>query len=667
MPAVIEGAARTAAGCAVLFLMLPTYVAAQAAADIGPGRAAAAMSDPAADLEAARNARFQHRFAEAERLLQRVLGAGAGGEIAAEAHRRLANLAWYIRGDAATGRRYLERALKLHAARAASLTELSRLEREEGRFDAAWSAATAALTAADASVDRFRAVVELGRVATAQAEAELQGGAWPAAIARERLVRVRAELAPVVEVRRGLLDPAEQLLLMGILLDDGAAALDGWTSYYTSIGDLAGSITPARRTLAASLPGWAGPETHPADRVAVVEALAASGMMRAARALALDPRVNAEPGAAGGAAGAEGPDSAAAATVSDVIAVADFLDRARVLAVDYYRAAAAGKGEQWPFRDAVVTAGRDLLRSLSWPEGDPPEPADSPWGTEVWDVLRDRFGLEVRFGNVAGNFGLRIGTRVVDDRRTVEQYGHRAEFRFLALDRIVVGDYQTWGWDGRAATGGYATPELVVQIRPGFAGSGIRAWESLQEPDTVTIGELIPGDGDFAHCGYVPGLDDRLRRQGLEQLHDSLVADGLEGPALRTAFLAGYEDQNTGASIFAHEGRHAIDGVRGIDDSEELEYGAKLAQVVFSRFPRLAIGSILTPNIGDPTPHGQANQRVLCGVAEWMAEHADELQVDTSRTLLPQLTRLTDHQIRAAFRSLDPLAGDYVTRDTRVR
>ena len=32
---------------------------------------------------------------------------------------------------------------------------------------------------------------------------------------------------------------------------------------------------------------------------------------------------------------------------------------------------------------------------------------------------------------------------------------------------------------------------------------------------------------------------------------------------------------------------------------------------------------LLSPNIGDSTPHGQANQRVMRGIISWMKEHSE--------------------------------------------
>ena len=45
------------------------------------------------------------------------------------------------------------------------------------------------------------------------------------------------------------------------------------------------------------------------------------------------------------------------------------------------------------------------------------------------------------------------------------------------------------------------------------------------------------------------------------------------------------------------------------------------------------------------------------GLVAWMREHGSDIGgLDLARPLLPQFDLLTDEQIRAAFRSMDPLA-----------
>ena len=77
--------------------------------------------------------------------------------------------------------------------------------------------------------------------------------------------------------------------------------------------------------------------------------------------------------------------------------------------------------------------------------------------------------------------------------------------------------------------------------------------------------------------------------------------------------------------------------------------------LAFAPAPRLALSGIFSGNIGVNTPHGRANAAIMRGLVEWMASHAGELEgVDRSRALLPQFDRLSDEQIRSAFRALDP-------------
>jgi hypothetical protein len=93
-------------------------------------------------------------------------------------------------------------------------------------------------------------------------------------------------------------------------------------------------------------------------------------------------------------------------------------------------------------------------------------------------------------------------------------------------------------------------------------------------------------------------------------------------------------------------------------NAEEQEYRAKLSQVVFAPRPRLALHGTMSATVGDRTPHGRANERVLRGILAWMQAHAGEIAgLDPAAPLLPQLPRLSDAQLREAFSSLDPLAG----------
>ena len=260
-----------------------------------------------------------------------------------------------------------------------------------------------------------------------------------------------------------------------------------------------------------------------------------------------------------------------------------------------------------------------------------------------------------------------MGHRVVDDRRAVSQYGRSARVRFVVLDSMVSNGFESWAWDGRAEHGGWADETTIVQVRSGAAKGSVQAWRELRDPaeEARVRGERERDSaGDDARAaadpyGYLPGLVQRLRRQGLERLLARVSATGVSGSALRVAFLAAFERAITDSAIFAHEGRHAID--RGLPGAHftpaDLEFRANLSQIAFAPEPRLDAARMFDANIGDATPHGQANQRIARGVVAWLSAHASEIDgLDRSRPLLPQLDRLTDDQLRAAFASMDPFA-----------
>ena len=62
------------------------------------------------------------------------------------------------------------------------------------------------------------------------------------------------------------------------------------------------------------------------------------------------------------------------------------------------------------------------------------------------------------------------------------------------------------------------------------------------------------------------------------------------------------------------------------------------------------------PNIGDGTPHGQGNLKIMEGIVTWMHAHEGEINgLFKSDPLLPQMPLLSDRQLREAFASMDPL------------
>ncbi|HEX8152594.1 MAG TPA: hypothetical protein VF698_05685, partial [Thermoanaerobaculia bacterium] len=238
------------------------------------------------------------------------------------------------------------------------------------------------------------------------------------------------------------------------------------------------------------------------------------------------------------------------------------------------------------------------------------------------EAVGHRYGLYVNVGETGNHVDLHMAHRVVDSTLAVEQYGRRANVRFIALDGIVSNGYAQWLHDGRSGDGGWGTAKEIYQVRPLYANGPLRDWLGVTDPEVRAADEKKSDPGS------------RMRRQYLDALYAEVRT--------RDAFLSRVEKDTMQYSIVLHEGRHAIDQASGSFKTWELEYRAKLSQIALADAPRLGLASVLSDPSDADSPHGKANKKLL---AELRAAAGTD-----------DLTTLTDAQIRAAARGLDPMA-----------
>lgn len=623
---------RTAALLLCLSVCVAACVAARRpVADL----AAAAAADPHAALARLDEAFLRHDVGATRAGLEDLRARPLPSDLRVDVELRLATLAWRFFGDPAAAHAHLDAAERTGVRATDSFAERARMESASGDFEAARSHASRALAAARQPGEQTRAALAFGHAVLDEQLAALRerrATRVRAALTRQALALVRAQ----VVAAPGALEPARLELGLALLAGDGAAALEGWRSYYhvSPAAPAEGLLSAPAAELADLLPGWNGPDAPTAERVA--RALAASRCFpEAALAARTPPR--------------------------ELAAYAGFVLRLARVTDAYYRELALGRGDHAAYLAEAHREAEAIWPELAW-TGAPPPFSDAAFAQEI----DRRFGALVNFGRTAGYEDLHMGHRVVDDRRVVSQYGRTAQVRFIALDAMVSNGFESWAWDGRAQHGGWADETTIVEIRSGTSHASQQAWRELADPKEVErvraqLARDQAGDDERARQdphAYLPGLATRLRQEGLTRLRDRLARQGVAGDALRLAFLPGYERAIVESSIFAHEGRHAID--RGLGEKltpADLEFRAKLSQVVFAPELRLDLDNIFSPGIGDETPHGQADLRIMKGLVAWMEAHAGEIHgLERARPLLPQFDRLTDEQIRAAFASMDPFA-----------
>ncbi len=572
---------------------------------------------------------------------------------------QLAMIEWRFRNRPEQARAIIEQALRLELDQADLLLELSRLETAGGDFAEARKAAFRALLfASDPAVWRkarlawAETVVEQAMLVRRSGQPETPGG-----LLEDAALILRSLAAD----ETGSLTHSRLTLQCALLRGDGPGALAGWRSYFrVNPGDQAYPLLRApQKELEEILPTWR--RGHP-NSARLVNALTASRMFAEAALVVRDPLL----------------DQQFRDGFKAELAYADLLSGLSRICDDYYRRTAIGKTSEVDLLRPLMTEIASHWQVLEIPGEPPSEKELREISLEVIPEnfinavrhLQDHWGCYINLGHTAGYFDLHMGHVVSDETRLIEQYGQSSRIRFVLLDLMVSNGFQSWAWLYRSQHGGWANPRGIYQVRPAYTDGPIRDWRRLSDPgENASWNEEIQRQSleDLERIKgpepvYLPGLAGRMRRGSLNELLAELKAQELDKEQLRTRFLAELEQATQDSSIFAHEGRHVIDQALGISDGAELEFRAKLSEIAFARLPGLALaGAVITPSLGNDTPHGRANQRILEGYLDWMEINRAEIAgLDPDLPLLPQLDLLSSGQLRTAAREMDPLAASHV-------
>src|SRR4029079_19016282 len=156
---------------------------------------------------------------------------------------------------------------------------------------------------------------------------------------------------------------------------------------------------------------------------------------------------------------------------------------------------------------------------------------------------------------------------------------------------------------------------------------------------------------------YLPRLGERVDIQWIGQF--AAAVGNRQSADFARRFAAREDALTTRHSIWIHEGRHALDAkyhkARKFDQAE-LEYHAKLAEILLGDFPRMAFASINDSLVNSDSSHGLANTRIMSAYAHWIAGHSTNVRgFDPKLPALLQLDKLSDTQLRSVAAGL----GDF--------
>ena len=603
--------------------------------------AAGAATPAKPSLLAASDAYFQMRVADAEQGFRAVLDDPQTPDAdIGPAARGLARIQWLIGRDAGAAEATLARGRA--GSTGAELCRLAaaavRVLREADEAQAALELAAARAGDCAGTVQRDGFLVEQGGAALALAAAS-DDALRPAALAA-------AGQATLGLTPTGALAPGAAKLRLGLALarSDPLAALQAWKDFYwLTEANAPASFKIADAEVARLFGAALGPQPALADEIAFERLLIRGGFYLEARAY----------DAGRGVAAAAGQDPA-------YVPVAAYFDLRRqfdAATLAYNRKHARGT-------DAGVGYLGEALRIVI--EANARLGGGSPETT-----LAEAWGLHWSAGDTAGVPSVHIGHVVEDTRYEVAQYGRRGSVRFLSIDNLASNGYQSWLWDGLAATGGWSEPDAIVQVRSAYSSAPLTVLANLTPEAVRKAAEELPGleakDREVLavkRLAFLPGLQARLKRQSQDQVAaKARAAAAASGGPFERVFLKTYAELQLAYSIYIHEGRHVLDhaefgGLVALS-SAELEYRAELSELEFAEVPRLPLLTILA-DVESATPHGVANRRIMEGLVAWIeANPAAVSGFDAASPPAGQIDRLSDAQIAEIARGLDPYFKDH--------
>jgi len=591
----------------------------------------------AADYQSAKDLYDQGEVAKAKAAFSAVLeDNGSSAKDRAAAARGLARIDWLIEGNADAATAQLHRALSFQADECDIRTYLARVLRESGR-----------------NADAVRAAGDLSTCTERPDRDDLLTERAHASLMLDDLEGAARSLGQISSVG-ALAPPVNALKLQTALMGGSAAdAFAAWRDYFwlnSTDAPPAFGKEPVRKIFLEGANSTSSLEAH----CRLLNLLTRAGFDEAAESFATKRRLDQR--------AANDPNCRKAGIYQDFRKqLTDYLlgqnRKMAFMSVD-------DKAGMQRIADALGSYLTNLVQQTAaklkavqaYPKN------DGPVG-----IVTDAFNLGSTFGFTSGYPSVHLGHVIQNETRQVSQYGKTAELNFRVYDQMIANGFQSWLWDGEMQTGGWGSSGQIIQIRTPYALSTIRWTAIATDPATHAKAEQDARDESAKDAGllaqaqasghkvaYLPGLAERLKLQSIDQIRAGFGR--VSQSAIAERFAEREDKLTTGHSIWKHEGRHALDGKYLKDKNfsqADLEYRAKLAEILLGEYPRMAFGSINDSLVNSDTSHGIANTRIMTAYGDWIQGHSKEIRgYDPAAPALTQLDKLTDAQLRTVAAGL---------------
>jgi len=329
----------------------------------------------------------------------------------------------------------------------------------------------------------------------------------------------------------------------------------------------------------------------------------------------------------------------------------------------YYRKKALGNNDCDSFFDK-----QDKLDLWMWEKLKGKEEGKNYSKRNLESELYKHFGLKMMFTGRGESQDLIIfgGHGYIEETVQIEQYGRKGSFKYIKLHNFVGNIYDHWYQDFMGIGGWASTDGEVMQVRNWYVNYPVSVWNRLNDQEArekwlKNINNQMEKDTKLLEedpDAFPTGLAAHIKFLRYDQMIQSLKQKGLNGRALKMAFLSDVEYFFEYTGMHLHEARHVLDNPIYLADKEKYplevrEFRAKLSEIAFSPDPHLVVAESILEE-------GTANRKVIEIIVNWMQKNKESIEnYDSTQPMLMQLMNLSKDQLIEAVRVVDPFYQTY--------
>jgi tetratricopeptide (TPR) repeat protein len=342
--------------------------------------------------------------------------------------------------------------------------------------------------------------------------------------------------------------------------------------------------------------------------------------------------------------------------LNEVTLFIDFRDRLKDFFISYYRKRIIiGEKEEKGILDKLLPIYQEMLVLFPDIKSDK---FNEDWLYEFNRKIENKFKVIIKYGHANKIFNCHFGYVISDTLENVSQWGKEGKLRIIVLNNMVTNGFSAWYWNYLAQDGGWTSSDpnqaniVTVVMDPKYCATTNRWKDATNKEKRKGIIDDNKMDANL------------INKPCLEVFYSSFLRYQFQFKAIDEAIERGKTkygsedeiqfyvndlifDHYYTTTTLIHEGQHALDNLYFKFEQWELEYRAKLSEIVYGNMTFLSLSDILGQDIGnEDLPHGKANTRIFKEIVKTINKNREKYSgINTDKNILMQLINLDSREI----------------------